>query len=179
MSALRLPDYFNRSPAYQQYAQRRQRREDTARARVLYAAPELVQCSFPSPLCQLVAEFAGSVCANARPSDGQPHTRPTEWVLCSLCHATLCSIRCGRTDDRACPHALCLTCIRTRGTFCNSCHTTLAGCEECRRPRLCRSKLHLLYYCRRCGASAGDMCLGCLRHLPADPKIETHKRKHA
>lgn len=178
MSApLNLSDFFNRSPAFLAFSQRRQRREDTQRARVLYAAPALAQCNFLSPLCQLAAEFAGRVCANTRPFDGQPHAIPAEWASCSLCHATLCSVRCGKTDDRTCPHALCQDCIRTRGTFCNGCHTTLTGCEECRRPTLCFSKKHYLHYCRRCPARARDMCLGCMRHLPADPKVDSHKRK--
>lgn len=178
MSApLNLSDFFNRSPAFLAFSQRRQRREDTQRARVLYAAPALAQCNFLSPLCQLAAEFAGRVCANARPFDGQPHAIPAEWATCSTCPAVLCHAQCGQTEGHTCRHAMCTACRAARTTFCNGCHRVFTGCTICRTPGICRKRMHRMYYCYDCRPSTRDFCLGCLRHWPKDPAIDAHKHK--
>lgn len=177
MSALRLTDYFTRSPAFVAFSQRRQRREDTARARVLYAVPELAQCNFISPLCQLVAEFAGSVCANAHPFDGRPHATPVEWASCANCHAKLCHAQCGQAEGRTCRHAMCTACRAALIIACNGCAKVFTGCKNCRSPGLCRRRLHRLYYCHTCRPNSRDLCMGCLRHWPKDPAVDSHTRK--
>jgi hypothetical protein len=106
----------------------------------------------PLPICRMAVEFAGLVCANARPFDDQPHLAQSLWASCDICGAMLCSEACGLEGCHR--HHVCHACRSAHeNARCMLCRALVLSCLVCVDHVRCERRGLLLPLCSCCRRS--------------------------
>jgi hypothetical protein len=125
--------------------------ENEARAQALYDSESVKARDIPLPVCQIAAEFAESVCADARPFDGKTHQAQSDWEHCNICEAMLCSSACGHKRLQ-CGHHICQACrVAHDEARCVACRRQVYECVLCWRHAVCERRRVVLPLCWTCG----------------------------